>query len=167
MSQAIEKGKQHLIQEVIDLSPVKEVVTVQRKGKEKVVEKSEMELLTEQLREAREEIIELKLDAEKHKTEIISFDQMMDKWNIELSIFKGSISDAKRLLKRTQPLRVLAKHTRKRNMHFQAERRSLKNQVKDLQEQMEMIQAELKKRGLKITVINEPKDIQASNDRDG
>ena len=47
-------------------------------------------------------------------------------------------------------------------MHLQAKRRSLKNQVKDLQEQMEMIQAKLKKRGLKITVINEPKDIQAS-----
>ena len=46
-------------------------------------------------------------------------------------------------------------------MHLQDERRSVKNQVKDLQEKMEMIQDELKKRGLKITVINEPKDIQA------
>ena len=39
MPQAIDKGKQPLIQEIIDLSPVKEVITMQRKGKEKVVEK--------------------------------------------------------------------------------------------------------------------------------
>ena len=73
MSQAIDKGKQPLIQEVIDLSLVKEVITVQRKGKEKMVEKSEIELLTEQLREAREEIIELKLDEKKHMTKNIEF----------------------------------------------------------------------------------------------
>ena len=68
MSQATNKGNQPLIQEIINLSPVKKVITMQRKGKEKMVEKIEMELLTEQLREAREEIIELKLEAEKHRS---------------------------------------------------------------------------------------------------
>ena len=165
MSQATDKGKQPLIQEVIDLSPVKEVINVQRKGKQRMVEKSEKELLTEQLREAREEIIDLKLEAKKHRFEKMEFNQIMDKWDTELSVFSRSMSDAKRLLKRTQPLRLLAKHTRKMNLHLQAEKRSLQNQVKYLQEKMGMIQDELKKRGLNITVINEHKDTPASNEK--
>ena len=47
---------------------------MQRKGKEKMVGKSETKLLTEKIREAREEILELKLEAEKHMYEKAEFD---------------------------------------------------------------------------------------------
>ena len=40
---------------------------MQREGKEKVVEKIELQLLKEQLREARKEVIETKLELEEAK----------------------------------------------------------------------------------------------------
>ena len=91
-----------------------------------MVGKSETKQLRE-AREAREEILELKLEAEKHRSEKIEFDQMMKKWDNQLSSVSESMSNAKRLLKRTQPLRIVAKHTKNMIMHLQAKKRSLQN----------------------------------------
>ena len=43
------------------------------------------------------------------------------------------------------------------NLNLQAKNISLQNEVEDLQEQMDMIQDELEKKGLKMKGIEEPK----------
>ena len=48
------------------------------------------------------------------------------------------------------------KHIRKMNLHIQSKNRTLKDQVKDLQEQLELIHEELEKKGLNMTVVEEP-----------
>ena len=55
-------------------SPAKEELFIkQRKGKEKMIEKSEIETLKEKLKEARKEISILKLEAKKHRSEKVRF----------------------------------------------------------------------------------------------
>lgn len=75
------------------------------------------------MREAREEIIELNLEAEKHRSEKNEFDQMMKKWDKQLLNVSESMSNAKNLLKRTQHLRLIAKHTRRMNPHVKDEKK--------------------------------------------
>ena len=87
--------------------------------------------------------------------------------NDQLNQYDESLTNAKRLLKRTLPLRRVMKNTIKRNLWLQSERKNLEGQVKELEDQMEMIQEELKKRGLKIKVINEPEEVQPSSAKDG
>ena len=41
-------------------------------------------------------------------------------------------------------------------MHLQSKKRALKDQVEDLQEQLDLIQIELEKKGLMMTVVEEP-----------
>ena len=83
-----------------------------------------------------------------------------EKVNEKLNQYDESLTNTKKLLKKTLPLRREMKHTRKRNLWLQAKRKNLKDQVKEIEEQLEMIQGELKKKGLKITVINEREGIQ-------
>ena len=42
------------------------------------------------------------------------------------------------------------------NLHLKSNNKILKDQVKDLQEQLELIHEELEKKGLKMTVVEEP-----------
>ena len=84
------------------------------------------------MKEASEEIIELKLEAEKHRFEKVEFDQMMKKWDSKLSSVSKSMDNSKRLLKRTQPFRLVVKHTKKMKLHLQAKNKALKDQVEDL-----------------------------------
>ena len=60
---------------IIDLSsPAKEELVIkQKKGKEKITEKSEVETLKEQLKEAGEEILVLRKEAKKHRAERVQF----------------------------------------------------------------------------------------------
>ena len=44
-TQVTDKGKKPMIENIIDLSPAKEDIIVQRKGKEKVVKKTEVQML--------------------------------------------------------------------------------------------------------------------------
>ena len=48
------------------------------------------------------------------------------------------------------------KHNRKINLYLQSKNRTLKDQVKDLQEQLELIHEELEKKGLKMTLVEKP-----------
>ena len=150
-----------MAEDIIDLSPTKEEIIVQRKGKENAVEKTEVQLLKEQLRESREEVIETKLELEEAMLDRKIMEEFKEKVNEQINHYDYSSTDAKNLLKRTLSLCKGMKHTRKRNIWLQEKRKKLKIQVKDLEEQMEMIQSELKKQGLKITVIDEPEETQA------
>ena len=125
-----------------------------------MVEKIEVRVLKEQLREAREEVTETKLELQEAKVDSLLMEDFKENVNDQLNQYDESLTNAKKLLKRTFPLRRVMKHTRKRNLWLQAERRKLKGQVKDLEEHLEMIQAKLKKKGLKITIINEPEGVQ-------
>ena len=55
-----------------------------------------------------------------------------------------------KMLKRTLPLHRMMKHMCKRNRWLQADMRRLQGEVRALETQIEMIQAELLKKGLKI-----------------
>ena len=62
----------------------------------------------------------------------------------------------KKMIKWTQPLRREVKHIKKVNLRLQSKNRTLKDQFKDLQEQLELIYEELEKKGLNMTVVEEP-----------
>ena len=53
-------------------------------------------------------------------------------------------------------LRKEVKHVKIMNLHLKYTNKKLKDQVKDLQEQLELIHEELEKKGLKMTVVEEP-----------
>ena len=55
-------------------STKEEVVIKKRKGKEKIIEKSEIETLKEQLKEVGKEISVLKIEAKKHRAEKVQFE---------------------------------------------------------------------------------------------
>ena len=71
--------------------------------------------------------------------------------------YHKTLSKGKKMLKRNLPLRRVVKITRKRNLSLHSERKILKGHVKELEDQMDMIQDELQKRGLKMKVVEEPK----------
>ena len=68
----------------------------------------------------------------------------------QLEFYNKVEDESGRMLKRTLPLHKMMKHLCKRNRWLQTERRRLQRQVKALETQIEMIQAELLKKGLKI-----------------
>ena len=130
-------------------------------------EKTEVQALKEQLREAREEVVEIKLKSQEAKVDRKLMEDFKEEVNDKLNQYDQSLTNAKKLLKRTLPLRRVMKQNKKRNLWLQSERKKLKGKVKELEDQMEMIQKELKKRGLKIKVINELKEMQSSTVKDG
>ena len=66
------------------------------------------------------------------------------------------MDNTEKLIKCNQTLRGEVKHIRKMILHLQSKNRTLKVQVKDLQEQLELIHENLEKKGLKMTVVEEP-----------
>ena len=53
-------------------------------------------------------------------------------------------------------LRKEVNHVIRMNLHLKYSNRKLKDQVKDLQEQLELIHEELAKKGLNMTIVEEP-----------
>ena len=93
-----------MAQDIISLSPAKEDIIVQRKGKEKFFEKTELQLLKEQLIEAMEEVIETKLELEEAKLDMKMIEEFKEKVNEKINQYYESLTNAKKLLKRTLPL---------------------------------------------------------------
>ena len=69
-------------QDIIDLSSPAEKDSVRnpKKGKEKVIEKTEFELLDEQLRLANHEIGVMKKESRKHNVKNVQFEKMKEIW---------------------------------------------------------------------------------------
>ena len=93
---------------IIDLSsPTKEdLVIKQKKGKDKITEKTEVEALKEQLKEAREEISVLKKEAKKHRVERIQFKQMSKIWEDQVTSVSKTLDNLEKMIKWTQQLRA-------------------------------------------------------------
>ena len=97
-----------------------------------MVEKTEVQVLKEQLREAREEVIEIKLELQEAKVDRKVMEYFKEEVNDQLNQYDKSLTNAKKLLKRTLPLRRVMKHTRKRKLLLQSKRKNLKGWVKEL-----------------------------------
>ena len=138
-------------------SPAKEELVIkQKKGKEKISKKLEIETLKEQLKEAGKEISVLKQEAKKHKDEKVQFEQMRKIWEDQVTSVSKTQDNTEKLIKWTQPLRGEVKHIKKINLHLQSNKRALKDKVQDLEKQLELIHEEVEKKGLKMTVVEEP-----------
>ena len=87
-------------------------------------------MLKQQLRKAREEVIETKLELQEAKIDRKLMEEFKEKVNEKINQYDDSFTNPKKLLKRTLPLRRVMKHTRKRNIWLQVERKKLKIQVK-------------------------------------
>lgn len=94
-----------------------------RKGKGPMQEKNLIEFLQEQLREAREEVIEAKLDRK----------ELMEKVSKLIDYYDEVVEKARRMVKRTLSLHMMLKHMYKRNKWLQAERSRFQKQVKGLE----------------------------------
>ena len=77
-------------------------------------------------------------------------------WEDQVTSVSKTLDNTEKLIKWTQPLRGEVKHIKKVNLHLQSKNKALKDQVKYLQEQLELIHEELEKKGLKMTVVEEP-----------
>lgn len=110
-----------------------------RKGKEPIQEKSEIEVLQEQLRESRQEVINSKL----------AFEEWQRELSKQIDFYDKTVEKSKKMMKRTLPLHKMLKHMYKRNSLLQANMNKLQRQVKALETQIEMIKAEILKRNLK------------------
>ena len=120
---------------IIDLSsPTKEdLIIKQKKGKEKITEKLEVETLEENLKDAREEISVLKKEAKKHRAKRIQFEQMSKIWEDQVTSVSKTLDNSEKLIMWTQPLRGEVKHIKKVNLHLKAKNRTEKDQVNDLE----------------------------------
>ena len=98
--------------------------------------------MQEELREARQEVTNSKLEFEEWKKEVSKnidfYDETADKY--------------KRMIKRTFPLHRMLKHMYRRNNWLQEDKKKLKGQIIALETQIEVIKVELKKRNLNIIV---------------
>ena len=81
---------------------------------------------------------------------------MKEVWKQQVDSVSKTLDNTQELIKWTIPLRKEVKHVRRMNIHLKDTNRNLKDQVKDLQEQIELIHEELDKKGLKMTVLEEP-----------
>ena len=77
-------------------------------------------------------------------------------WEDQVTSVSKTLENTKKLIKWTNPLRGEVKHIRKMNLHLQSKNMTLTYQVKDLQEQLELIHEELEKKGLKMTLVEKP-----------
>ena len=80
-------------------------------------------------------------------------DEVEKKVNDQVTHFEKYIGKAKQLLKKSQRLRIMMTHTRKRNLWLQVERRSLQRQVEELKENMEMMKTESVKKDLEREIM--------------
>jgi len=81
---------------------------------------------------------------------------MKEIWEEQVISVSKTLDNTQKLIKWTHPLRGEVKHIKKMNLYLKCKNRTLKYQVKDLQEQLELIHEELEKKGLKMTVVDEP-----------
>ena len=81
---------------------------------------------------------------------------MKDIWEEQVDSVSKTLGNTQQFIKWTIPLRKEVKHVRRINIRLKATNRKLKYQVKDLQEQLELIHEDLEKKGLKMTVVEEP-----------
>ena len=81
---------------------------------------------------------------------------MKEVWEEQVDSVSNTLYNTQQLIKWTMPLRREVKHVKRMNLHLKSTNRKLKDQVKDLQEQLELIHEELEKKGLKMTVVEEP-----------
>ena len=91
---------------------------------------------------------------------------MKEVWEEQVDTVSKTLDNKRQLIKWTMPLRKEVKHVRRMNLHFKSTNRKLKDQVKYLQEQLELIHEELEKKGLKMTVVEEPIDQLIINDEE-
>ena len=77
-------------------------------------------------------------------------------WEERVTSVSKTLDNTEKLIKWTQPLRGEVKHIKWIILQFQSKNRALKDQVEDIQEQLDLIQMELEKKGLKMTVVEEP-----------
>ena len=98
----------------------------------------------------------MKKEAKKHRAEKVQFKQMRKIWEDQVTSVSKTLDNTEKLIKWTQPLRGEVKHIKKVNIHLQAKNMTLKDQVKYLDQQLELIHEELEKKGLKMTVVDEP-----------
>ena len=77
-------------------------------------------------------------------------------WEDQVTSVSKTLENTERLIKWTQPLRGEVKHIKKIKLHLQSKNRALKDKVQDLQEKLDLIHEELEKKGLKMTVVEEP-----------
>lgn len=108
------------------------------------------------MKEAGEEISVLRKEAKKHRAERVQFEQMRKIWEDQVRSVSNTLENKKKLRKWTQPLIREFKHIKKVNLNLQSKNKTLKDQVKDLQEQLDLIHEELENKGLKMTVVEEP-----------
>lgn len=103
-----------------------------------------------------EEISVLKKEAKKHRAEKVYFEKMRIIWEDQVTSVSKTLDNTEKLIKGTQPLSEEVKHIKKVNFHLQPKNRALKDKVKYLEEKLELIHEELDKKGLKMTVVEEP-----------
>ena len=97
----------------------------------------------------------MRKEAKKHRVERVQFEQMRKIWEDQVTSVSKTLENTKKLIKWTQPLRREVKHIKKVKLNLQSKNRKLKQKVKDLQEQLDLIHEELEKKGLKMTVVEE------------
>ena len=85
----------------------------------------------------------------------MQFEEMKEIWEDQFTSVSKTLDNTEKLIKWTKPLRGELKHIRKMSLHLQSKNMTLKYQVKDLQEQLELIHEELEKKGLKMTMVVE------------
>ena len=77
-------------------------------------------------------------------------------WEDQVTSVSNTLENTEKLINWTQPLRREVKHIKKINLHLQSKNRALKDKVQDRQEQLDLIHVEMEKKGLKMTVVEEP-----------
>ena len=102
------------------------------------------------------EIVVLKKEARKHNVQKVQFEKMKEIWEEKVDSVSKTLDDTQKLIKWTMTLRKEVNNVRIMNPHLKSSNRKLKDQFKDLQEQLELIHEELEKKGLKMTVVEEP-----------
>ena len=81
---------------------------------------------------------------------------MKEVWEGQVDSISETLDNTEQLFKWTIPAIKEAKFVRIINTHLRATNKRIKDQVKDLQEQLELIHDELQSKGIKMTVIEEP-----------
>ena len=110
------------LQDITDLSsPVeKDTVSKPKKGKEKVIEKTEFELLEEYLRLANHEIAVMKKEERKHNFQKVKFENMKEVLEEQVDTISKTLNNTQQLIKWTVPLRKEVKHVRRMNLHLKS-----------------------------------------------
>lgn len=99
-----EKEKLPLEEEIAELSLAEAELIKGRKGKEQVQGKTEMELLQEQLREARAEVLETKLELVDFKKEKLEMEDFKKEVSKQLEFYNEMANKSRKMQNWTLPL---------------------------------------------------------------